>query len=222
MKFISDKAGFIDVGLDPTNPDILWAASWERVRGPYFLKSGGPGSALWKTTDAGATWTEIKGGGWPETQKGRISFAIFPGNADIVYAMVEADSIRGQAAHRVSQRQKLANGLYRTTDGGANLGEDERREHAAVLLLAGSGRPEELRTASGSRRRRCSSRTTAARPRARRPRDVHVDHHAMWIDPERSRSLVVGNDGGICDHLGWRRRLRLRATIPAHRASSTT
>ena len=47
-KFISDKAGFIDVAIDPSNPDILFASSWERVRGPYFLKSGGPGSALWK------------------------------------------------------------------------------------------------------------------------------------------------------------------------------
>ncbi len=59
---------------------------------PYFLKCGGPGSALWKSTDAGATWTEVKGAGWPETQKGRISISIFPGDPKIVYAMVEADS----------------------------------------------------------------------------------------------------------------------------------
>ena len=48
IKSVSDKAGFIDVGLDPKNPNVIWASSYERVRGPYFLKSGGPGSALWK------------------------------------------------------------------------------------------------------------------------------------------------------------------------------
>jgi photosystem II stability/assembly factor-like uncharacterized protein len=70
-KFISDKAGFVDIAMDPTDPNVLFASSWQRVRGPYFLNSGGPGSALWKTTDGGDTWTEIKGGGFPETMKGR-------------------------------------------------------------------------------------------------------------------------------------------------------
>jgi photosystem II stability/assembly factor-like uncharacterized protein len=98
IKFVSDKAGFIDVALDPKNPNTVWASSYERVRGPYFLRSGGPGSALWKSTDAGATWTEIKGGGFPETEKGRISFSIYPQDPNIVYAMVEADSIRGETS----------------------------------------------------------------------------------------------------------------------------
>src|SRR5256885_10386387 len=48
-KFVSDKAGFIDVAMDPRNPNVLYASSYERIRGPYFLRSGGPGSALWKT-----------------------------------------------------------------------------------------------------------------------------------------------------------------------------
>src|SRR5881628_2321965 len=118
VKFISDKAGFIDVAMDPTNPEVLFASSWERVRGPYFLKSGGPGSALWKTTDAGSTWTEIKGGGWPETMKGRIGLAIAASNPDIVYAMVEADSNATAKGATTGPKQKLANGLYRTTDAG--------------------------------------------------------------------------------------------------------
>ena len=50
VKFISPQAGFVDVAMDPSNPEVLFAASWQRVRGPYFLNSGGPGSALWKTT----------------------------------------------------------------------------------------------------------------------------------------------------------------------------
>src|SRR5438067_2654583 len=90
VKFISDRAGFIDVIMDPRNPNTLYASSWERIRGPYFLRSGGPGSALWKTTDGGATWSELKGGGYPETTKGRIGLAISQSNPDIVYALTEA------------------------------------------------------------------------------------------------------------------------------------
>ena len=65
VKFISPKAGFVDVAIDPGNPNVLFASSWERVRSPYSLKSGGPGSALWKSTDGGETWAEVKGGGFP-------------------------------------------------------------------------------------------------------------------------------------------------------------
>jgi len=80
VKFASDKAGFIDLAMDPTDPNVLFASSWERERGPYYLQSGGPGSALWKTTDAGRTWREVKGGGFPEAMKGRIGLAIAPSN----------------------------------------------------------------------------------------------------------------------------------------------
>src|SRR5688572_16351265 len=85
-KFVSDRAGFVELAMDPTDRNTLWAASWERVRGPYFLRSGGPGSALWKSTDAGKSWTKVEGKGWPTTTLGRIGLAIFPGNPKIMYA----------------------------------------------------------------------------------------------------------------------------------------
>ena len=194
-KFISDKAGFIDVELDPANPDVVWAASWERIRGPYFLKSGGPGSALWKSTDAGATWTEVKGGGWPETQKGRINLSIFPGDGKIVYAMVEADSAAEHDA-RVSRRSSSRTGCI------------------ARRTAARTGRRCTTRTRGRSTTRRCSVHpqnpnrvwfsstpmlvsNDGGRTSREALRDVHVDTHAMWIDPDDPEHMVVGNDGGV-------------------------
>ena len=194
VKFISDKAGFIDVGLDPKNPDIVWAASYERIRGPYYLKSGGPGSGLWKSTDAGKTWTEIKGGGWPETTKGRISFSIYAGNGNVVYAMVEADSVRGRPAG--SPRQTLANGLYRTMDGGRTW---ERTNTANTRPFYYS----QVRVHPRDSNRVWFSSTPVLRSddggRSTRNATVglHVDHHAMWIDPNDPNRMIVGNDGGV-------------------------
>ena len=61
VKSINEKTGFVDVAMDPRNPEVLYAASYERYRKPHFLSSGGPGSALWKTTDGGRSWTALRG-----------------------------------------------------------------------------------------------------------------------------------------------------------------
>jgi hypothetical protein len=196
VKFISDKAGFVDVGIDPKNPNVVWAASWERVRGPYFLNSGGPGSGLWKSTDAGATWTEIKGGGWPETTKGRISFSIFPENPDVVYAMVEADSIRGQKAAPGAKRQKLANGLYRTKDGGKTwekMNDANTRPFYYSQVRVHPKNPERVWFSSTSVLVSNDGGKTARTA----TQGIHVDHHAMWIDPGDPEHMIVGDDGGI-------------------------
>jgi photosystem II stability/assembly factor-like uncharacterized protein len=196
VKFVSDRAGFIDVALDPKNPDVVWASSYERIRGPYFLKSGGPGSALWKSTDGGATWTEIKGGGWPETPKGRINFSIFPGDPNIVYAMVEADSVRGRKADKGAPRQKLANGLYRTKDGGRTwekTNDANTRPFYYSQVRVHPRNPERVWFSStpvlvsddGGRTTRTATQ------------GIHVDHHAMWIDPNDPDRMIVGNDGGV-------------------------
>ena len=196
VKFISDKAGFVDVGIDPKNPNVVWAASWERMRGPYFLNSGGPGSGLWKSTDAGATWTEIKGGGWPETPKGRISFSIFPENTDIVYAMVEADSIRGQKAAPGAKRQKLANGLYRTKDGGKTwekMNDANTRPFYYSQVRVHPKNPDRVWFSSTSVLVSNDGGKTARTA----TQGIHVDHHAMWIDPGDPEHMIVGDDGGI-------------------------
>src|SRR5439155_2887049 len=86
------RSSDLDVAMDPSNPEVLFAASWQRVRGPYFLSSGGPGSGLWKTTDGGKTWTQVAAAGLPTTTLGRIGIAIAASNPKVIYLMVEADT----------------------------------------------------------------------------------------------------------------------------------
>ncbi|MFL5395976.1 MAG: WD40/YVTN/BNR-like repeat-containing protein, partial [Myxococcales bacterium] len=196
VKFVSDKAGFIDVAIDPSNPNTIWASSYERLRGPYFLISGGPGSALWKSTDAGATWTEVKGGGFPETTKGRISFSIFPGNTQLVYAMVEADSVRGRPAQKGAARQKLGNGLYRTKDGGKTwekMNDANTRPFYYSQVRVHPRNPDRVWFSSTSVLVSDDGGKTARSA----TQGIHVDHHAMWIDQNDPEHFIVGDDGGI-------------------------
>ena len=110
VNFVSDEAGFVDIAIHPKEPDILFATSWERVRGPYFLQSGGPGSALWKSTDGGDSWEKLEGNGLPETELGRLSVAFAPSYPQVMYMMVEAQAPEGE--------DERPSGLYRSQDGG--------------------------------------------------------------------------------------------------------
>jgi hypothetical protein len=211
VKFVSDKAGFVDLAMDPKDHNTLYASSWERVRGPYFLKSGGPGSGLWKSTDAGATWREIKGGGFPETTKGRIGIAVSPANPQIVYTWVEADTLphalaRG-AKPDTAKRQKTLSGIYRSTDGGATWTLTYRNEPPAggagglgdarpfyySQIRVDPHNPDRIYWMSSVFR----SSEDGGKTYRRGALGVHTDWHAMWIDPNDPDHYILGDDGGI-------------------------
>jgi photosystem II stability/assembly factor-like uncharacterized protein len=188
IQFISDKAGFVDVAMHPTNPDILFASSWERVRGPYFLKSGGPGSGLWKTMDGGKTWAEVKGGGFPETMKGRIGLAIAPSDGRLVYALVEADSTKGG--------RELLSGLYRSQDGGATwewMNKNDVRPFYYSQVRVDPTNPQRVYWSSTPVNFSEDGGKTVRNATV----GIHVDHHGMWIDPNDPGHFIVGNDGGV-------------------------
>ena len=201
-KFISDKAGFVDIVMDPNDRNTLFASSWERVRGPYFLRSGGPGSGLWKTTDAGATWTEVKGGGFPATTKGRIGLAIAPSDSKMIYALVEADTLpkalpKGMAADTARAQRRLS-GLYRSTDGGATWTLMRRNEQDARPFYYSQVRvdpknPNRVYWMSSVFR----FSDDGGRTERRGALSIHTDWHAMWIDPRDPEHFIIGDDGGI-------------------------
>ncbi len=190
VKFVSDKAGFVDVAMDPRNPETLYAASYERLRKPAFLKSGGPGSALWKTTNGGRSWTEIKGGGFPETQKGRMNINIAASNPNIVYVMVEADSVRG------TRPQQLLSGLYRSMDAGRSwtwMSTINNRPFYFSQVRVDPKNPNRVYRMAvdfalsddGGH----SWRTSMV--------GIHEDYHAMWIDPADPEHFLVAGDAGL-------------------------
>lgn len=195
VKFISDRAGFVDVALDPRNAATVYAASWERLRTPYSLKSGGPGSALWKSTDAGATWSEIKGGGFPEGTKGRIAIAVAPSNGDVVYASVEAAAPEKNGAY-VPNRAPAGNGLYRSSDAGRTW----------TRMNAANTRPfyySQVRVDPRNADRVYFSSTPllvsddGGKTARQAAQQVHTDDHALWIDPSDPERWVLGDDGGV-------------------------
>ncbi len=202
MKFISDKAGFIELVMDPVDNRTLWAASWERIRGPYFLQSGGPGSGLWKSTDAGETWTEVKGGGFPETMKGRIGLTISPSDPKVMYAMIEADTMKrplkkGEVAD-TSKAQRLNSGLYRSSDGGSTWALMQRNSSDARPFYYSQVRvdpkdPDRVYWMSSVFRFSDDGGKTERRGAL----SIHTDWHAMWIDPEDPEHFIIGDDGGI-------------------------
>jgi photosystem II stability/assembly factor-like uncharacterized protein len=195
-KFISDKAGFVDVALDPRDPNVVWASSYERVRGPYFLQSGGPGSALWKSTDAGETWTEVKGGGFPETMKGRISIAIAVSDPNVMYTQVEADTTANPKKDPKVKAQKSPTGLYRSADGGKTwekVNDENTRPFYYSQVRVDPTNPNHVFWSSTPIKFSLDGGKTTGNT----TNSVHVDHHAMWIDPKDPSHIIVGDDGGV-------------------------
>ena len=187
VKFISDKAGFVDVALRPGDPNTLFAASWERVRGPWFLNSGGPGSALWKSADGGTTWTEVAGNGFPTAMKGRIGIAISESNPDVMFTMVEAEEEEDGSG---------GNGLYRSEDGGDSwekVNDANSRPFYYSQVRVDPQDPDRVYFSSTP----VQFSNDGGRTAGTTTNGIHVDHHAMWIDPVDPERIVVGNDGGV-------------------------
>ena len=187
VKSISDKAGFSDIVLDPRDPKVIFASSWERVRGPYFLNSGGPGSGLWKSTDGGDNWTEVKGNGFPTANKGRIGLAISKSKPDVMYAEVEAEKEADGTG---------GTGLYRSADAGATWEKmndvDTRPFYYSQVRVDPQN---ENRVYFSSTPMQFSD--DGGKTYGSTTNEVHVDDHALWIDPNDGSRMVVGNDGGI-------------------------
>ncbi|HSL81270.1 MAG TPA: glycosyl hydrolase [Thermoanaerobaculia bacterium] len=181
---VSPDTGVSDLVYDPRNPDLLYASAYQRRRHVWTLINGGPESAVYRSTDGGETWNKLEQG-LPRGDVGRIGLAVSPVDPDVVYAVIEAAD------------EKSA-GFYRSTDRGASW---ERRSG----YVSGSPQYYQEIFADPHDRDRVWSMDTwlmvtedGGASFERAPQDnVHVDHHAFWIDPEDPDHLITGNDGGL-------------------------
>lgn len=180
---ISENTGITDILLDPRNPDILYAAAYQRRRRVFTLINGGPESGIYKSIDAGATWTKLKNG-LPSGDVGRIGLAISLANPDVIYAIVEAEGDTG--------------GFFRSLNRGATW--EKRNKYMSNSpqyynrIIAD---PKDVDKVYSLDTRTKITVDGGKTFRELGNKNRHVDDHGMWIDPNDTRHLIIGGDGGI-------------------------
>jgi photosystem II stability/assembly factor-like uncharacterized protein len=181
----SDKAGAIDISLDPSNPRIIYAAMWQGQRYPHAASSGGEDSGLWRSTDGGDTWEDItrNKGLIQEGILGKIGVAVSPAKAGRVWALIEAEK----------------GGLFRSDDGGETwklLNEDQdlrRRPWYYMHIFADPSDADTVWILNLA----CWKSIDGGKTFEQIP-TPHGDNHGLWIDPNDSNRIIEGNDGGAC------------------------
>ena len=176
---VDEFTGATELVMDPSNNKVIYAATYQRMRTPWGFNGGGPGSAIWKSSDAGRTWTKLTRG-IPEGDLGRIGLDIYRRNPNVLYAQVQ---------------HATETGLYRSDDAGATwrmvsnvnprpmyfsqVRIDPNDDHRIYVLGV------ELHMSDDGGRTFVGNTVP------------HSDHHAMWINPANSNHVLTGCDGGI-------------------------
>lgn len=218
------EIGAIDIAMDPSNPNHLYAATYDKVRRPWTFGEGGPGSAVWKSTDGGASWRQLTNG-LPTGMLGRIGISIARSNPKIVYVVIENANARDPKVSPEERRKRLAQGfgdgsigdeLYRSDDAGATwrkVAPPPPDPEAATGGGRGGGRGGwtggnppyyygQIRVDPSDPNHVyllsvSVTHTTDGGKTWSRPFAFGGDNHAMWINPRDSRHLILGHDHGM-------------------------
>ncbi|HEV7797930.1 MAG TPA: hypothetical protein VGO73_07235 [Pyrinomonadaceae bacterium] len=189
--YVNDTTGFIDLQVDPKNPEVLYAAAWQRFRfGGGDMAESGPESGVYKTVDGGKKWTRLTNG-LPKEDKSKITVAVARNNSRIVYAAI----LTGEPAPG-GKRTIETGGVFRSADGGnswlrmnptmtsyyydrinVDPGDDNRIWMPVFDLMVSTDGGKTLVKSN--------------------IKHVHNDEHSIWIDPKDPEHLILGGDGGI-------------------------
>ncbi len=178
--YVNDRAGAVDLTVDPSNPRILFAATWEAERKPWTMLSGGEFSGLYRSKDGGDSWDEMTEG-LPEGIKGRIGVSISAADSNRVWALVEADE----------------GGLFRSDDGGDEfrlINPDRNFRQRAwyyTHVFADPREPQTVYVLNTGIWKSTDGGKSFSYIRA-----PHGDHHDLWINADDPLNLINGNDGG--------------------------
>ncbi|KPK75177.1 MAG: glycosyl hydrolase [Phycisphaerae bacterium SM23_30] len=205
---VKDKhIGVVDVAMDPSNSNVLYACTFDKVRVPFSYDLGGPGSRIYKTTDGGASWEEL-GGGLPKGMLGRIGVCIYPKNPNIVYASIEnankpgmSDEERYQELldHK-SSRNMIGGEVYRSDDTGAtwrkvspegrSIGGSPGYYYGQIIVDPSDDKRVYVLSV-GIHYTEDGGETWTS------PAIGGGDNHALWIDPADSNHMLLGYDHGM-------------------------
>lgn len=181
--FLSDRTGFVDIQMDPSNPRILYAGAWRAERKPWTLISGSEDGGIYRSRDAGDTWEKVEGG-LPQGIVGKTAIAISPANPDRIWVLLEADGETG--------------GLYRSDNGGESFtrinGDANLRQRPWYYIHIYAD-PKDENTIYGLNVGFFKS-VDGGRTFPERIQVPHGDNHDLWISPDDPMNMINANDGG--------------------------
>ncbi len=179
--FVNDDTGATELVMDPSNNKVLYAATYQRRRAQWGMNGGGPGSGMWKSSDGGQTWTKLEKG-LPDGAKGRIGMDVWRANPNVLYARVEHET---------------ESGVYRSDDAGASwrkMSNTNPRPMYFSQIRIDPKTDSRIYVLGISLHISDDAGKTFRDDGAR---NIHVDHHALWINPSNPDHLIIGNDGGV-------------------------
>ena len=196
---ISENTGVVDVAIDPSNPDIVYAAAYQRRRHVFTLIDGGPESAIYKSADAGVTWNKLKSG-LPTVDMGRIGLAVSGVDPSVVYATIEAADGKG--------------GIFRSNDRGATWERQNEFDVGAqyyARIFTDPKNVDRIFVMNVSLRESLDGGKTL---RKVNENNHHGDNHAIWIDPDNTKHWLLGSDGGMYETWDDAKSWEFKANLP--------
>ena len=193
--YVDDHTGAIDLAMDPGDPNTVFAAMYQRQRTGWGFNGGGPGSGLYRTFDGGDSWSELTDG-LPEGDKGRIGIDVFRQDGNVVYALVEAEPRTADQGFGGGDGPSKS-GTFRSLDRGdtwEKMSDTDPRPMYYSQIRIDPSNVDRIYVLGGPLMISDDGGRTF---RSDGAEQIHVDHHALWINPNDPDHLILGSDGGV-------------------------